>query len=59
MTCEWVTLGERGLGWGPVVSQRGLVDGPGTHGRGPVGAGGSQEPSGALARAFTDCWVRA
>lgn len=52
-------LGERGLGWGPVVSQRGLVDGPGTHGRGPVGAGGSQEPSGALARAFTDCWVRA
>lgn len=32
VACEWVTLGERGLGWGPVGSQRGLVDGPGTHG---------------------------
>lgn len=41
------------------VPQRGLVDGPGTHGRGLVGAGGSPEPSGAQAPAFTDGWVRA
>jgi hypothetical protein len=70
MACEWVTLAGRGLEGGNLWenpaglsgrdgSQRGLVVGPGTHGRGLVGAGGSQEPSGAQAPAFTDCWVRA